>query len=266
MPLDVVKSHDMPATLEPAARALVRAVLANQPALLVGPSGVGKTMLARRMARVLTLDDHARRWVSAEHEGLFRERPRDRDLAPPFRAPHHTVSAAAMTGTSWGWRHHTTCSTLTYPGCACGLRARPSSLPIPAYVKTDPGSRGGVWDPGRAGEVELARFGVLFLDELPEFTRQTIEATAARRRQMTAGRPRVIAAASPCACGWAGSTVRACTCSPTSLARWAARVDEFCAMLKIAVRITIPTVSVASARGPRCAPLAEILAEIGGAA
>jgi magnesium chelatase family protein len=69
--------------------------------------------------------------------------------------------------------------------------------------------------PIRPGEVTLAHRGVLFLDELPEFRRNAIEAlrptmesgravvVRARERVVMPGRPLVVAAMNPCPCGFA---------------------------------------------------------------
>lgn len=259
---------DLAQTFEPIVRELAPAVARGEPVLLVGSPGVGKTMITRRMVGAVALDEHAARWIAAEYEGTFGERPRD--VAVPFRAPHHTISDAAMRGSSWSWKHHPACMSMTYPWCACGKepnpRTRSKPLPCPAYVKTDPGSRGGVWTPGKPGEVELARFGVLYLDELVEFRRSTIEATRDRLRTMAAGRPRVIASVNPCPCGWHGTEVRTCACTEPMRERWGARVDQFATILGITKRIAIPSVSVrdlqAQRAAPRCPSIKTILAEM----
>lgn len=261
---------DIAQAFEPIVRELAPAVARGAAVALVGPPGVGKTMLARRMVGALTLDDHAARWIAAEYEGVFGERPRD--VAVPFRAPHHTISEAAMRGSPWGWKHHPACMTMTHPRCACGLDEKsspryrtPAGYPIPAYVKTDPGSRGGVWTPGKPGEAELARFGILFLDEIGEFPRRVVEATARRLAEMTVGRPRLIVAANPCACGWSGATVRQCVCLPESRKRWDERLASYFATLGIETRIEVPSMSVrdlqAMGRGARCPSIKTILAD-----
>jgi magnesium chelatase family protein len=89
----------------------------------------------------------------------------------------------------------------------------------------------------RPGEISLAHNGVLFLDELPEFSRGAIEALRQplEDRSITIGRVHatvrlpagflLVAAANPCPCGWAGSSSRQCTCSAALVDRYAARLS-----------------------------------------
>jgi magnesium chelatase family protein len=91
--------------------------------------------------------------------------------------------------------------------------------------------------PPRPGEISLAHGGVLFLDELPEFPRAALEAL---REPLETGRIRIVRAAqqaefparfqwvaamNPCPCGYLGSAVRACRCSPDQVARYQARIS-----------------------------------------
>ena len=91
--------------------------------------------------------------------------------------------------------------------------------------------------PPRPGEISLAHHGVLFLDELPEFPRQALEALrepletgsitiarAARRAEFPA-RFQLIAAMNPCPCGYLGSATRACRCSPDQVSRYQGKLS-----------------------------------------
>lgn len=89
----------------------------------------------------------------------------------------------------------------------------------------------------RPGEVSLAHHGVLFLDELPEFSRDVLEALrqpleegqiVISRRTGTSIFPAdctLVAAMNPCPCGYLGHPEKACRCSAASVARYRARVS-----------------------------------------
>lgn len=89
----------------------------------------------------------------------------------------------------------------------------------------------------RPGEVSLAHGGVLFLDELPEFSRATLEVL---REPMEAGnvtisranyktnfpaRFQLIAAMNPCQCGFDGDPDRPCRCTPGQIQRYRQRIS-----------------------------------------
>ena len=89
----------------------------------------------------------------------------------------------------------------------------------------------------RAGEVCLAHGGVLFLDELAEFSRPALEAlrqpledrcvSVARARETIEypARFTLVAAANPCPCGWRGHPRKTCVCSPSEIGRYLARLS-----------------------------------------
>jgi magnesium chelatase family protein len=100
----------------------------------------------------------------------------------------------------------------------------------PHHTATTAGLVGGA-HPGSLGEVVLAHHGVLFLDELSEFSRHTVEAL---RQPLEEGRVAIVrakhaavypcrfmlvAATNPCPCGQAGAVER-CRCSEADLARY----------------------------------------------
>jgi magnesium chelatase family protein len=175
-----------------ARRALEIAAAGGHNLLLVGPPGSGKTMLARRLPGLLpplTADEAIE--ATAIHSASGR--PLTRLLAArPFRSPHHTASDVALVGG--------------------GPLLRP-------------------------GEVSLAHHGVLFLDELPEFRRNVLEAlrqpleeglvTLARARGILRlpARFQLVAAMNPCPCGFRGSLVRPCVCTPRQVAAYQGRLS-----------------------------------------
>jgi magnesium chelatase family protein len=172
-----------------ARRALEIACAGGHNLLAIGPPGAGKTMMARRLPGILpplTFDEAVE--VTSVHSvagllppggGLVSQRP--------FRAPHHTISDAALAGG--------------------GSQPRP-------------------------GEVSLAHHGVLFLDEMLEFSRHVLEVlrqpleeravTIARaaRTAVFPARFMLVGAMNPCPCGYLGDAVRECRCTPQQVTRY----------------------------------------------
>ncbi|MDQ3044799.1 MAG: ATP-binding protein, partial [Chloroflexota bacterium] len=94
---------------------------------------------------------------------------------------------------------------------------------------------GGTWP--RPGEITLAHRGVLFLDELPEFSSHTLEILRQplEDRRVTLARASgtvsfpanftLIAAMNPCPCGYWGDPVRECRCAASTIARYQKRIS-----------------------------------------
>ena len=89
----------------------------------------------------------------------------------------------------------------------------------------------------RPGELSLAHHGVLFLDELPEWHRNTLDAlreplesgdvhvARAAMHAVFPARPLLVTAMNPCPCGWAGDPSGRCDCPADAIARYQARVS-----------------------------------------
>jgi magnesium chelatase family protein len=87
------------------------------------------------------------------------------------------------------------------------------------------------------GEISLAHHGVLFLDELPEFNRRTLEVLRQplEDRHVTISRAAgsvrfpaslmLVAAMNPCPCGFRGDPKRQCNCTPPQIERYLAKIS-----------------------------------------
>ncbi len=94
---------------------------------------------------------------------------------------------------------------------------------------------GGQWP--KPGEISLAHRGVLFLDEIPEFTRNVLEVlrqpleegrvtiSRASTTQDYPARFLLVAAQNPCPCGYAGDQENVCSCSPSQLNKYSSKVS-----------------------------------------
>ena len=106
----------------------------------------------------------------------------------------------------------------------------------PHHTISDVALVGGGQHP-RPGEISLAHHGVLFLDEMPEFSRHVLEVlrqpveegsvriARAARTAVFPARFMLIGAMNPCPCGFLGDAVRACRCSPVQVARYSSRLS-----------------------------------------
>lgn len=113
----------------------------------------------------------------------------------------------------------------------------------------------------RPGEVTLAHHGVLFLDELPEFRRDALEALRQPLEDgtVTVGRALrtitmpaqflLVAAMNPCPCGFLGHRTRPCTCTGPAIARYQGRLSGPL-LDRLDLQVEVPALDPAELRAP----------------
>lgn len=161
--------------------------------LMVGPPGVGKSMIAKRIPGImppLTLEESLEVTSVYSVAGMLGDREA-LVTARPFQNPHHTVSLAALTGGG--------------------------SVPRP-------------------GIISLAHRGVLFLDELPEFSKSTLDSMRQPLEEHKIQISRVggnivypadymlVCAQNPCPCGYYPD-LNKCNCTQTAIRQYRGRVS-----------------------------------------
>jgi magnesium chelatase family protein len=142
---------------------------------------------------------------------------------------------------------------------AVGLLKRDQALmatrPVraPHHSASGPALIGGGSSP-RPGELSLAHYGILFLDEFVEFPRHVLEmirqpledgfviVSRARKTIQFPALFMLVAAMNPCPCGYFGSTLRACKCAPGQIARYLAKVSGPL-VDRIDIHIDVPAVA-----------------------
>ena len=131
----------------------------------------------------------------------------------------------------------------------------------PHHTSSEAGLIGGGSNP-QPGEVSLAHHGVLFLDELPEFTRRTLEVlrqpledgkvtiTRAAAKSTFPADFLLVAAMNPCPCGYATDPKRDCHCPPLVVERYLSRISGPL-LDRIDIHLEVPAIPFDELRGRR---------------
>lgn len=176
---------------------------------------------ARRALEVAAAGGHSVLMIGPPGTGKTSLAMRFPGILPPMTEDEAIEAAAVASISTGGFR-------------AADWRRRP--FRVPHHTSSAIALAGGGSVP-RPGEISLAHQGVLFLDELPEFGRQALEAlreplesgriviSRARRRIEFPARFQLLAAMNPCPCGYLGDTRGRCRCTADQIGRYRGRLS-----------------------------------------
>jgi magnesium chelatase family protein len=176
---------------------------------------------AKRALEIAACGSHALLMLGPPGTGKSMLAARLPGILPPMSEAEALDSAAVLSASSSGFD-------------AARWRTRPYRAPH--HGASAAALIGGGLSP-RPGEISLAHHGVLFLDELPEFPRDALEAlreplesgsvaiARAARHATYPARFQLVAAMNPCPCGHLGDPSGRCRCTPDQVARYRGKVS-----------------------------------------
>ncbi|KQZ84429.1 Mg chelatase-like protein [Microbacterium sp. Root166] len=192
--------------------ALIVAAAGGHHLLMCGPPGAGKTMLARRLPGILPDLDPSAALASASIRSLSGARVTELSLIPPFEAPHHSASVAALVGGG---------SRTVRPGAIA--RATEGVLFLDEAGEFQASALDALRQPLENGSITIHRSGA--------------SAQFPARFQL-------VLATNPCPCGDYGIRGGKCACPPAAIRRYLGRLSGPL-LDRIDIELTLARVSVA---------------------